>query len=143
MKDMKKAIKEYDGVVIIPINNESPILIFKHFDTQEGRLENENLDYMLEHANDKFFSFIIYWKKEFRNSFPNEIKTQYDQRFWDYLTSKKYFYYHCDEAWRDGIHELQLASFLNDLPGLRKVYKSSYIEPVIQLLKEIGVIGKL
>ena len=138
-KELNK-FKQYDGILIIPIKKDEPILVFKMLGKPFYHTQLE----LCPDRDDTFewepFDYWIYWKGfHFKNKYPVVIKEQYDEDFW-YLLHSETVYYN-NNAFPKNVIELPI-SVVKDNSKMR-IFSSKYITPVRDALRKLDLLEEV
>jgi hypothetical protein len=139
-----KILEKFDSIMIIPIKDMAPVLIFKMLGKPFYHEQQEIDDHIDDFIDVVIFDYRVYWgNKAMGYEFPVEIKHQYGDSFWNLINAQTVYYSYGDLPAK--VIELPLKMVLGD--EKIKIFSPNYITPVRDALRRIGLIeetrGKL
>lgn len=120
----------FDAIMIIPIKNKKPIVIFKRLGKT---FSNVSVTIDAPHFKDpevKFCSYLIYWENKILNIWPKEALSQYG-------FSIRNMYFEDYSLMPENILEVSLKAFISNRDTL---FKDKNFTPVKRYLRNLGIL---
>lgn len=123
--------KVYDGVLIFPIKNDEPVIVFKKFGYGLSQLRVYIDVPSFEESIPISATYMIYWKGKFHKVFPPTCERQYFRNFAFHLM-------HGASLGSYGGIELPLKLIFDE--ERRKIFDPHFIKPIKKALRELKVL---
>lgn len=134
--DAVKILEKFDSIMIIPIESDEPVLIFKMLGKPFYHEQREIGVQYDDFVEEVIFDYRVYWKGKLGYNYPKIIKLQYGDIFWELLNARS-IYYKIEDL-PEGVIELPLKIVLD---GKRiKIFSPEFITPVRNILRRLGII---